>query len=118
MAARPTKRLASTRRSKRRAARVEMTQQYIVGELSLWLGQLQATAPTQEAACEFARLRLEAETAPFTALPIIALRARDLMRGLCRDSLAEGDLRALNQQATMAGELREFAVSAGLLVED
>jgi hypothetical protein len=52
------------RRSKRRAARVEMTQQYIVGELSLWLGQLQTHAPGEEAACELARLRHEAEACP------------------------------------------------------
>jgi hypothetical protein len=41
-----------------------MTQQYIVGELSLWLGQLQTNASSEEAACEFARLRLEAEACP------------------------------------------------------
>jgi hypothetical protein len=45
-------------------------------------------------------------------------RAFDLVRGLCQDSLARGDLRALTNQATMAAELREFAVSASLLVED
>ncbi len=95
-----------------------MTQQYIIGELSLWLVQLRANAPTEESACEFGRLRLEAEAASFAALPPIVLRALDLVRGLCRDSLARGDLRALTNQATMAAQLREFAVSASLLVED
>jgi hypothetical protein len=95
-----------------------MTQQYIIGELSLWLAELQATAPGEESACGFARLRLEAETAPFAALPLVAMRALDLMRGLCQNSLARGDLRALTNQATMAAELRDFAVSASLLVEE
>jgi hypothetical protein len=95
-----------------------MTRQYIIGELSLRLMQLQTTAPSDESADAFARLRLETEVAPFEALPNMALRALDLARGLCRDSLTRGDLRALTDQATMAAELREFAVSASLLVED
>jgi len=98
--------------------RLAMTQQYIIGELSLWLARLQATAPCEESACELARLRLETEAAPLEALPNMALRALDLARELCRDSLARGDLRALTHHATMAAELREFAVAANLLVED
>jgi hypothetical protein len=45
-----------------------MTQQYIAGELSLRLGQLQAMATDQERAREVARLRHEAETVPLAAL--------------------------------------------------
>jgi hypothetical protein len=41
-----------------------------------------------------------------------------MLRGLCRDFLAQGDLQGLTGQATMAAELREFAVSARLLAED
>ena len=95
-----------------------MTEQYIIGELSLWLAQLQATAPDEASATGFARLRMETEAAPFEALPSMTLRALHLMRGLCRDSLARGDLRTLSHQATMAAKLREFAVAASLLVED
>jgi hypothetical protein len=94
-----------------------MTEQYIIGELSVRLVQLEAIAPSQKSAFEFARLREETETAPFETLPTIALRALNLLRGLCRDSLARGDLQALTSQATMAAELREFAVSARLLAE-
>ena len=94
-----------------------MTEQYIIGELSVRLVQLEAVAPTQEFAIEFARLRLRAETAPFESLPNMALEALNLIRGLCCDSLARGDLQALASQATMAAELREFAVSARLLAE-
>jgi len=99
------------------AGLVAVTQQYIIGELSVRLVQLEAVAPTEESAFEFARLRVKAETAPFEALPNMALQALHLIRGLCWDSLARGDLQALTSQATMAAELREFAVSARLLAE-
>jgi hypothetical protein len=55
---------------------------------------------------------------PFETLPNIALQALHLLRGLCGDSPARGDLLALTSQATMAAEPREFAVSARLLAED
>jgi hypothetical protein len=94
---------------------VDMTQQYIIGELTLRLMQLQASAPSDESAGEFERLRLQTETASFEALPYLTMHALDLVRNLCRDSLARGDLRALTSQATMAADLREFAISASLL---
>lgn len=94
-----------------------MTQQYIIGELSLWLVQLQTAAIDEDAASRCARLRLETEAAPFEELPHLALRALDLVRALCQDSLARGDLRALTKQATLAAELREFGVAANLLRE-
>jgi hypothetical protein len=112
----PRPRLRQTLAQKR-LGWLAMTEQYIIGELSLRLVQLQAAAPNEESAREFARLRLEAESAPFAALPNTALRALGLVRGLCRDSLARGDLRTLTCQATMAAELREFAVSASLLAD-
>jgi len=94
-----------------------VTEQYIIGELSVRLVQLEAVAPNEEFACEFARLRVETEKAPFETLPYVALHALNLIRGLCRDSLSRGDLRALTSQATMAADLKEFAVSARLLSE-
>jgi hypothetical protein len=94
-----------------------VTEQYIIGELSVRLVQLEAVAPNEESANEFARLRVATEKAPFETLPNMALQALHLIRGVCRDSLARGDLRALTSQATMAAELREFAVSARLLAE-
>jgi hypothetical protein len=100
-----------------RVGMVEMTQQYIIGELTLRLMLLQASAPSDESAGDFARLRLQTETASFEALPSMAMHALDLVRRLCRDSLARGDLKALTDQATMAADLREFAVSASLLGE-
>jgi hypothetical protein len=95
-----------------------VTRQYINGELSVRLAELQAVALSQESAGEAAQLRLEAEAAPLGVLPLVALRALDFMRGLCWESLARGDLGAFNRQATVGAELREFAVSARLLAED
>jgi hypothetical protein len=43
-----------------------MTRQYLIGELSVRLAQLQAT--TGQAAPQVARLRAEVETGPLTAL--------------------------------------------------
>jgi hypothetical protein len=48
---------------------------------------MEAVAPTEESAIEFARLRVKAETAPLETLPDMALQALYLIRGLCRDSL-------------------------------
>ncbi len=45
-----------------------MTQQYLADELSVLLGELQAAAPNQASARDFAGLRHEAETGPLTAL--------------------------------------------------
>ena len=64
-----------------------VTQQYIIGELSVRLVELEAVAPNKEFACECARLRAETESAPFEALPYLALHALHLIRGLCRDLL-------------------------------
>jgi hypothetical protein len=46
-----------------------MTLQYIAGELSLILGELEAAVPTRAARRQVADLRHEAETAPFPILP-------------------------------------------------
>jgi hypothetical protein len=48
----------------------------------------------------------------------MGLRALELVRGLCGDSLAQGDLRALTNQASRGADLREFAHAASLLLED
>lgn len=61
-----------------------MTQQYIIGELTLRLMLLQASAPSGESAGEFARLRAQTERASFEALPYLVHQALSLVRGLCR----------------------------------
>ena len=92
-----------------------MTQQYIVGELSILLGQLQAVAADETAARDVAELRREAETRPVAALTRVVACALAVDDGLCWDSLARGDEAAFNRQARAGVDLREFSICAGLL---
>jgi hypothetical protein len=95
-----------------------MTQQYIAGELSLRLGQLQAMATDQERAREVARLRHEAETVPLAALGSVLVRALGVADRLCWDSLGCGDTVAFSRQAASCAELWEFGICASLFEED
>lgn len=92
-----------------------MTQQYLAGELSLLLAQLQAIAADAAGVRDVARLRQEAETRPPMALPSVAVRALELADSVCWDSLTRGDTAAFVRQAATCAELWEFAVCAGLL---
>jgi hypothetical protein len=94
-----------------------MTEQYLIGELSLLLAQLQAAAGSQASACDVVRLRREAETCPLAALGSLVLRALRLADDLCWDSLARGDIRAFTYQAEAGADLRRFAVCASLLAD-
>jgi hypothetical protein len=94
-----------------------MTQQYIAGELSILLAQLQAVAADETAARDVAALRHEAETRPLSALPRVVLRALALDDGLCWQSLTRGDGAAFTRQARVGADLREFSVCAGLLTD-
>lgn len=95
-----------------------MTRQYVVGELSLILGELQAVATNEVAVRDVARLRLEVETTPPAALAPIAARAVELTDGVCLSSLARGETAAFVREAAICAELWEFGVCAGLLEED
>jgi len=100
-----------------RGVAVGMTQQYIAGELSILLAQLQAVAADEMAARGVAELRREAETRPLTALTRVVARALALDDGLCWDSLSRGDEAAFTRQAHIGTDLREFSVCAGLLAD-
>ncbi len=95
-----------------------MTQQYVAGELSLRLGQLQAVTTDQKRAREVARLRYEVERVPRRELASVVLRALGLADRLCWDSLECGDALAFNRQAAMGAELWEFSICACLFEED
>ncbi len=95
-----------------------MTQQYLVGELSLILGELQAVATNAAAALDVARLRHEAETTPPAALAPLVERAVELGNRVCWDALTRGEATAFIREVAICAELRELGVSAGLLVED
>ncbi len=94
-----------------------MTRQYIAGELSLILEELQAAASDQATARDVARLRQEAETAPLASLPSVAVRALELSDRACWDSLARGEIAAFTREAAICTELWQFGVCAGLLEE-
>lgn len=95
-----------------------MTQQYLVGELSVILGEVQAAATTEACARRAWDLRLEVESAPVTALPSAAARALALINSLCWESLTRGDAAAFARQAAICAELHEFGVCARLLSEE
>lgn len=93
-----------------------MTQQYLIGELSVRLERLQGTA--EQAAGDVARLRGEVESGPPAWLRTATLRALALADHLCWQSLAHGDAAAFARQAEISADLRQFGVCAGLLGEE
>jgi len=95
-----------------------MTQQYIAGELSLLLGQLQAVVSDDALAKEVGHLRREAESWPTRALGIVTRRAIELADEICWDSLSKGDASALIAQAPICAQLREFGICAAMIDED
>jgi hypothetical protein len=94
-----------------------MTKQYLLGELSLILAELQDVTRNEASVRDVARLRREAETGPLTALTSVTVRALELVDRLCRDSLGQGDAVAFASRSTIGAELRDFGVCAGLLEE-
>ena len=96
---------------------MEMTRQYLAGELSALLAHLQAVANTETARRDAWSLRRAAETEPIPALGSVTVRALALADDLCWDSLNRGDTAAFTCQAVVCDELREFGVCAGLLDE-
>jgi len=94
---------------------LEMTQQYLAGELSVLLERVQAVTTTDAARCQVCSLRHEAETEPVWALGWVTVRALALTEGLCWDSLCRGDTAAFTRQAAAGAALHEFGVCAGLL---
>ena len=94
-----------------------MTQQYLAGELSLLLGQLQAAMTNGASVTEVADLRQRAETGPRSALVSTMLRALEVADWVRQDSLVRRDAAAFIRQAAICAELWEFGVCAGLLEE-
>lgn len=96
---------------------VEVTQEYLVGEVSLRLAQLQAVALEPSLARTISQLRNEAETSPPGALSVVLIRALEMTDAICFDSLARGDMTAFSSQLATGAELREFGICAGLLAD-
>jgi hypothetical protein len=94
---------------------MEMTQQYLAGELSVLLERVQAVATTEAAGRDAWSLRQAAETGPIQALGCVTVRALALTERLCWDSLSRGDTAAFTRQAAAGAALHEFGVCASLL---
>lgn len=93
-----------------------MTRQYLAGELSVRLEQLQQVVATS-AAADVACLRDEVERGPLAGLAPAAARAIELADNFCWDSLSRGDVSAFARQAAASADLRLFGVCSGLLAE-
>ena len=93
-----------------------MTQQYLIGELSVRLEQLQAVA-ADGAERDVARLRHQVENGPASGLACAAETALVLADGLCWESISRGDVVAFSRQATVSADLRLFSVCARLLAD-
>lgn len=94
-----------------------MTQQYLAGELSFRLEQLQAAAGRADRRDVVGQLRREVEARPLTRLAPALVRALDVADALCWDCVDAGDAVAFTRLAGIAGESRRFGVCAGLLPE-
>ncbi|HEX8856260.1 MAG TPA: hypothetical protein VF752_11740 [Thermoleophilaceae bacterium] len=92
-----------------------MTQQYLIGQLSALLNELQPPtgARLADAVCE---LRREVERCPLRTLPKLAHEAMDLTDVICWDALERGDA-DFGRYARAAAALGEFADNAGWMPE-
>jgi hypothetical protein len=93
-----------------------VTQDYLIGELSVCLQRLEAAAG-REAAGDVACLRREVEAGSRAELAASAVRALAVADGICWASLARGDGEAFICQAEASAELRQFAICARLITE-
>jgi hypothetical protein len=93
-----------------------MTQDYLIGELSVRLGELQAGA-ADDTAKELAALRQQVEAGPPQGLSAAAVQALALADRLCWDSLCGGDVAAFWRHAEISADLRLFSICSRLLAD-
>jgi hypothetical protein len=94
-----------------------VTQDYLIGEVSVRLQRLEAAAGHEEVG-DVARLRREVEAGSPAGLAAAVARALAVADGLCWASLARSDAAAFTGQAQAAAELRQFAICARLIAEN
>jgi hypothetical protein len=90
-----------------------VTQQYIVGEFSALLAELQPAPQTSTAAVH--DLRREVESSPLRQLPSLAHRALRLTDAICWAALEDRDVTGFSRSAKTARALGDFTENAGLL---
>ena len=91
-----------------------MTQQYIVGEFSALLAELQS-ASGELFANAVGNLRHEVEFGLYEMLPHRAREAMTLTDVICRSTLEHRDMSTFRRCTDAAAALREFAASANLV---
>jgi hypothetical protein len=89
-----------------------MTQQYLVGQLSALLGDLERTAAEWEALVHDLRRVVECSQPP--VLPALVGDVLQLSDSVCWAALDHGDAKRFRSCAQAAAELGEFIDSAGL----
>jgi hypothetical protein len=94
---------------------VSVTQQYIVGQFSVLLGDVQP--PPGEWLAAVRKLRGEVESCPLSMLPRLAQEALCLTDRICWSALEQGDVGSFCGYAKSAAALGEFIDSALLLHE-
>jgi hypothetical protein len=92
-----------------------VTQQYIVGEFSSLLGDLQRIPSGHTAAIR--ELRREVECSPLQVLPRLAREAMNLADTICLAALEQGDVDGFRDCARTAAALGDFTDNACLLLE-
>jgi hypothetical protein len=90
-----------------------VTQQYIVGEFSSLLADLQPSPGRCRDAV--ADLRREVESSPLHELPLLAHQALSLTDVICWAALEDGNVTGFCRYAATARALGEFAENACLL---
>ena len=95
-----------------RVLEVSVTQQYIVGQFSVLLEDLQP--PAGEWLEAVRRLRREVESRPLSMLPRLAQEAIGLTDLICWSALEQGDVGSFCGCARSAAALGEFIDSARL----
>jgi hypothetical protein len=90
-----------------------MTQEYIVGEFSCLVAELESEAG--ELGDAVLSLRREIEAAPLCGLPDLAREVLELTDRVCWVALDDGDVARFRRCTETAAALREFTLSANLL---
>jgi hypothetical protein len=93
-----------------------LTQQYLVGELSLLLGALEP-APSVLLGNAVHDLRRSVELGPLPILPELAREAMELSDSICWTALEQGDVGGFSRYAGAAVALWEFTINANLMTE-
>jgi hypothetical protein len=93
-----------------------MTQQYLIGQFSVLLEDMQPS-PGDRFARAIHDLRGEVERSPVQMLPTLAREAMVLSDMICWGALERGDTIGFCRQAKAAVALGEFTAAAGLLPE-